>query len=366
MKILTVGGATRDIFIQYESPELLYLERATGKRAFLILEQGTKIEVQQLKYHSGGGATNSAVSFKRLGFDVTTFFKVGNDKQGEFILCAMEKEGIDTRHIVCATDCATGTSFIIPSLTGDYTVLAYRGANAQLKLDEVPLDEIEHQDQLYITSLSGASSALLLPITQKAKEHEVPVAVNPGGSQLGSGAAMLRESLKNIDILILNAAEANIFMASLVHTDKELQSRIKTADTVAPHGAPLLLQAPIKYGQICFNLSHFFQEVLRRGPRIVVVTNGAEGVYAATKEGIYFHPTIPVKLINSVGAGDAFGSTFVASLLQKKSIEQAMLRGILNSVSVISHMGAKTGLLREQELAGQEATHQLKIQRFSF
>jgi len=52
--------------------------------------------------------------------------------------------------------------------------------------------------------------------------------------------------------------------------------------------------------------------------------------------------------------------------MQKKSIEQAMLRGILNSVSVISHMGAKTGLLREQELAAQEATHQLKIQRFSF
>ncbi len=130
--------------------------------------------------------------------------------------------------------------------------------------------------------------------------------------------------------------------------------------------APSLLRSSITYGNTSFSLTHFFQEVLQRGPRIVVVTNGAEGVYAATADGIYFHESLPVAIINSVGAGDAFGSTFVAYLLRKKSIEQALFAGILNSVSVISHMGAKTGLLMEHELAQQVSNHQLKIQRFSF
>lgn len=328
MKILTIGGATQDVFIQYENSELLYLEKDGSKKAFLTLEEGRKIEVNQLTYHSGGGATNSAVSFKRLGLEVTTFFKVGNDENGEFILQELQHEGVGTSLVMRTSDFPTGTSFIIPSATGERTVLAYRGANAHLTVNEIPFNTIEQQDHLYITSLSGASSALLVPITEHAKKHNVPVAVNPGGSQLRAGALLLQQALKNIDILIMNATEAELFMHSLV-----------------------------KKKNVFFNRSAFFQEVLSRGPRIVVMTNGAQGVYAATAEGIYFHPSIPSAIVNTVGAGDAFGSTFVASIVQKKPIEKALLYGILNGTSVIAHMGAKTGLLSEHELVKRAQNH---------
>jgi sugar/nucleoside kinase (ribokinase family) len=336
MKILTIGGATWDVFIQYENPELLYLERDGSKKAFLTLEEGKKIEVNQLTYHSGGGATNSAVSFKRLGFEVATFFKVGADEHGKAIVDELAHEGIDTQFIMHALDGDTGTSFIIPSERGDRTVLAYRGVNAQLMVKEIPFSAIKAQDLLYIASLSGASSALLVPIVEYAKQHSVPVVVNPGGGQLGAGAPLLQQALKNIDMLIMNAAEAELFMHSLQ------QSHHTT-----------------------FDHKNFFKEILSRGPRIVVVTNGAQGVHAATADGIFFHKSLPVTIVNSVGAGDAFGSTFVASLLKKQPIEQALLCGILNSASVIAHMGAKTGLLSERELMERVKSQQLEIERFS-
>jgi sugar/nucleoside kinase (ribokinase family) len=244
----------------------------------------------------------------------------------------------------------TGTSFIIPSVSGDRTVLAFRGANTQLQVSEIPTEKIMQSDLVYITSLSGAASQLLVPITDLAKKHAIPVAVNPGGSQLAAGAAALRESLHNIDIVILNAHEANMLMMSLIQTCEPLRNKILTTAPTTQKELPQLLSAPVTFKDVCFDIRHFFQEVLSRGPRIVVVTNGAEGVYVATKECIYFHPSLPINVVSTIGAGDAFGSCFVASIVQGKTIEQAMLRGIINSGSVLGFLAAKTGLLTTQAL----------------
>ena len=100
----------------------------------------------------------------------------------------------------------------------------------------------------------------------------------------------------------------------------------------------------------CFNLLHFFKEVHARGPKTIVVTNGAEGVYVSSENTIYFHPSIPIKIVNTLGAGDAFGSTFVAGLALYKSVEMAIRCGIVNSLSVITHKDAKSGLLHKDEL----------------
>jgi sugar/nucleoside kinase (ribokinase family) len=77
----------------------------------------------------------------------------------------------------------------------------------------------------------------------------------------------------------------------------------------------------------------------------VVVTNGAEGVYVATNDRLYFHKSMHVKVVNTLGAGDAFGSSFVGALYAGNDVSDAIRYGIVNSASVIQHAGAKTGLL---------------------
>ncbi|GAI85852.1 unnamed protein product, partial [marine sediment metagenome] len=109
-------------------------------------------------------------------------------------------------------------------------------------------------------------------------------------------------------------------------------------------------------------------EILKQGTKIVAVTNGADGVYVAHKNNIYYHPSIkPKNLVSTLGAGDAFGSCFVAQLAQDKSIEDAIRSGILNSSSVLEHLDAKTGLLSKRE--SEEKLKQINtdlLQTFSY
>ena len=100
MKILTLGGATQDIFIQQENAQTIELTYQDSKNTFLLLQEGSKIEIDSLHYASGGGATNSAVAFKRLGLDVATFFKVGNDAQGSMLLQELKDEEIDIQKCI--------------------------------------------------------------------------------------------------------------------------------------------------------------------------------------------------------------------------------------------------------------------------
>lgn len=350
-KIVTLGGVMRDIFIEYESAQMLHLQGTQSEQTFILIQEGKKIDVKNIAYHVGGGAANSAVSFARLGFDVEAFFKVGDDQEGAYVIAELAKENVSTQHVVHAKDQKTGSSFIIPCSSGNKAILAYRGANLTLQESELPWDAIASCDQLYITSLSAHASQLLLPITNYAKKNNKPVAVNPGTSQLDQGAQILRESLKNIDILILNSDEAQQFMLVLVQTNPALaQEVMRPLPSQKNLQAPQLLQSPLTYQHICFSFPQYFREVLSRGPKIVVVTNGAEGVYVAAKDTIYFYPSLPGKVISTIGAGDAFGSCFVASLAQGKTIEQALIAGSLNSHSVIEHVGTQTGLLTQQQL----------------
>lgn len=361
MKILTIGGATTDIFITCKHAERLSLDLYDEQLSFLLLEEGHKIELDTLAFHTGGGATNSAVSFKKLGFEVAICCKVGNDQPGLFIKQRLASSGIDTSHIISSSDFKTGHSFIIPCKGGDRTVMVYRGASTHLIHQELPTDLYKEYNNVYITSLSGHASHLLVPIVQAAKAYDALVCTNPGTSQLAIGAHSIYEALPYIDIFILNSSEACTFMLSMAQRDVDVHQKVLNTQlsylkknhtkTHTTKYEPELMKSPISYHTICFDIRLFFNEVLSRGPKIVVVTNGAEGVYVATKDEIIFHPSLPEHIESTLGAGDAFGSCFVAKYIEGASIKEAMLNGILQASSVISHLGAKEGLLTNDELA---------------
>lgn len=356
MKVFTIGGATQDIFIHYQDPESLIIKNNRETRSYLLLEKGAKIEVEELAYSTGGGATNSAISFKKLGFDVSPVIKIGIGKAGQYIQDQLEAEGIDTTFVAKDKTIGTGLSYIIPSFEGDRTIFAYRGANKKLTKKNIPFDAIKTGTFLYITSLSGDSSKILVPLSTHAKKENVPVAVNPGISQLSTGCKDLGCALKDIDIFILNSQEAKIFLQSMAKqlSPKELEKDIQSH--VSFEKLPDLIKSLVYIENVCFNLKDFCKEIMGRGPSIVVVTNGEEGVYVAYKKTIYFFPSIPTEIVDTVGAGDAFGSCFAASIFKGLKIEEALINGMINASSVISFEDAKTGLLSWNEIEEKKQT----------
>src|SRR3990172_1173753 len=344
-KILTIGSAMQDIFTEYEGVETLHLHTKEEDLSYVCMRAGRKIEIQHLIYYCGGGAANSAVSFTRFGFDVSIFCKVGTDQAGDFVLETLEKEKVSTTHVIRTQQAPTGNAFIVPGPQGNSAVLVYRGANVTLTKSELSESTIAQVDQLYITSLSGPAAPLLIPITQLAKKYNKPVAANPGTSQLHAGPEYLKEALSGITILILNSYEAELLMTTLVVVLPPLEIEQYHDDTL-----PELLKKPLGSATTCFTLQQFFKAVHACGPQIIVVTNGAEGVYASDQTTIYFHPSIKIDIVSSIGAGDAFGSCFIAQLNHDTSIEDALRAGVINSASVIQHLGTQTGLLTADEI----------------
>lgn len=365
--ILTVGGAQQDVFIRCE------------KELLSPIFGGQKIEIRNPSdYISfGGGAVNAAISFRRLGYNVSTFFKAGRDVRAELFKKKLDAEGISTNSIIYSNEEGTGVSYIIPSSDHDNGILVYRGANKFITKEEVPTEEIKKSNILYITSLNGASMDILLPLVSIAKEHNKIIALNPGGVQIKTGNDDFYNVLCNTSILILNTLEAKLLMNFLVERDSEFKKIIESTVKVPKDLAvPMLMHNTLSIQDLSFTLHQFFKIVLGLGPKIVVVTNGADGVYVGANKSIYYHPSIPTMVVSTTGAGDAFGSCFVGMLLKNyDSIDQAieadaisdsMYYGALNSASVISYMDTNKGLLNEEELMIKAKQQDLKsTQTFS-
>ncbi len=89
-----------------------------------------------------------------------------------------------------------------------------------------------------------------------------------------------------------------------------------------------------------------------RGPQIAVVTDGPRGAYAFDGEAVWFAPPYPdpAPPYERTGAGDAFASTFTSALALGKSVDEALMWGPINSMSVVQKIGAQEGLLPREQL----------------
>ena len=86
--------------------------------------------------------------------------------------------------------------------------------------------------------------------------------------------------------------------------------------------------------------------------QVVVMTDGGNGAYAyAGGEKVYYAPVFPGKIVSTLGAGDAFASTFCASMHKTNlDIGKSLLYASINSGSVVSAFGATEGLLTFDEV----------------
>ena len=76
------------------------------------------------------------------------------------------------------------------------------------------------------------------------------------------------------------------------------------------------------------------------GMKMVVLTCGVNGSYVLTAEEESFCPTPRVEVADTVGAGDSFTGSFVAGLLEGKTIRQAHERAVNVSAFVCTQAGA--------------------------
>ena len=203
--VITIGSAFRDVYVFSKKFRVLRDSRAvTGEvQSFTF---GTKIELDDILFEIGGGATNTAYTFSKQGLKVGCVSRIGNDGAGQEVQKFL-KDGKIANLLVVDKRQRTAHSVIFLAKTGERTILVYRGASHNFRTSDVNLRKIENTKWLYITSLAG-NIGLLEKILRFAKKQGIKVALNPGKLEIRSGRNRLIKVLKNTDILLLNREEA--------------------------------------------------------------------------------------------------------------------------------------------------------------
>jgi ribokinase len=312
--VITIGSATRDVFLR--SRDIIALRSArfqTGMGECIPL--GSKIEIDEIRFTVGGSAANAAVTFARRGFRTAVVAKVGRDIRGEEIIRTLAGEGIQTRRIVKDPHRMSPYSVVILTPSGERSILVYRGAAESLKPSEVSLKRLRAK-WFYVTHLGGASAALFPKILRHAQAIGAKVAVNPGKTQLRMPIARLKPLLNLIDVFIVNREEGSY----LTKVPYERESAI-------------------------------FEKLDLWVRGLVVMTDGPAGVTVSDGRTRWRAGTLKERRrVDRTGAGDAFGSGFVAGLIEREGdIPYAIQLGSANATSKLEHIGAQEGLLRKGE-----------------
>jgi ribokinase len=300
--VVSVGNATMDVFIEVE---------AKRKGNCILLPCGSKQEAKSIHYATGGGATNTAVAFSRLGLKTGILAAVGRDESGKAVVQELEKNGVDTSAIVKLHGFNTAYSAIITGRGFNRIILTYGGATTHLKKkSQVNWKKLGQSKWLFVSSFHS-KPALLKEIFAFASRKGIRIAWNPGKSELKQGLRGLKQLLQKTSILFLNEEEAAILTGK-----KSVERNLKELQGIVP---------------------------------IVAITRGRKGSAAFDGNKLYIEGTHKVRVHDATGAGDAFNSGFLTALLWGRGIQEALRLGTRNAEATITATGAKNNLLSKKQ-----------------
>jgi len=330
-KVFTIGSATMDVFVECDKANIVSVSTKEGTSSFMSYPYGSKIDMSNFSSKVGGGGINTAINFSNLGFDTHVIFKIGDDIYSEGIMENFKYSNVKTDCVIQDNTISTGFSIILVSFQGDRTVLANRGANGLIKLEDINFEKLKDADWLYIAPLNGESNKVLEPLINFAKNNDIKVCFNAGTTSLKQGFAYMKQILTNAHIVVMNKEEATMCTGINVRPDTK---EIKYSDT--------LIHTDIK---------SMLKKLKIKDYQIVVITDGGNGAYAYDGKNYYFCPLFEAPVVSTLGAGDAFASTFFASLKETNvDIGKSLVYASIQSSAVVSKFGATEGLITFDEI----------------
>jgi len=310
--IITFGGAVVDAFLDTDVPQ---------KGKDLCYLAGSKIAVKNLKFSTGGGGTNTAVSFAKLGLRTGTIIKVGTDGNSQLILNELKQNKISFlgKQELGLTD----FSVILDSKEHNRTILTHKEKSNSISYKDIPLNKLKTK-WLYFSALDSTSLETQKKLALFAKKNKIKLAYNPSSYLTKRGPTYIKDIIKYCDALILNDSEAH---------------------DLIPNG-------------------DLFKGLHNLGPEIIAITFGKKGNKVSDGSRIIATRPRKIKVRERTGAGDAFASAFVASLTKSNSLEAAIIAGSLNAESVIQIPGAKNGLLDWKGMSKELRKGKIKITNY--
>ena len=283
-----------------------------GEALFDCLPEGRKL---------GGAPANFAYHVSQFGLNGCAISAIGDDELGEEIVETFEK--VDLRYVLPRVEQPTGTVKVTLDSKGvpQYDI-CLGVAWDNIPLTDEMLDIARNAEAICFGSLAQRSeiSRRTIHAFLDAAPRTAMKVFDINLRQHWYTAEVIAESLNRANILKINDEELDVVATMLLG--------------VSTTPGKLIAEDPEKTRLVCSDL------IAKYNLKMLILTCGAIGSYVFTEDEESYIATPKVQVADTVGAGDSFTATFVARMLQGKSIREAHENAVQVSAFVCTQNGA--------------------------
>lgn len=290
-KIVAVGGIGID-----------YLARAAH-----LPEPGASMDGDMFIAVPGGKGANAAVAVARLDGRAALVGRVGCDSQGDTALNVLYAEGVDTRFMAADPAAPTGATVVQVGGAGEKQTISRPGANARLTREDIRAASPAFRTARALVVQLEVPIEAVLEAVRLAHEAGAYVVLDPAPPQ------KLPDDIFNLtDAISLNSGEAKAITGHAVNG-------IEGARRAA-------------------------RWFIERDVGAVAVEAAGEGKLLVWRGGERVLPRLPVRVVDTTGAGDAFAAALALCLAQGYPVAHAGTFANAASALATTALGAQTAL----------------------
>jgi ribokinase len=256
---------------------------------------------------AGGKGANQAVAAQRAGAEVAFIGCLGDDTFADLAITELVEARVQLTHVRRVPGAVTGLAFITVADDGENSIVVAQGANAMLHATDVTTAQTTISHARIIVAQLEIPIATAMHALAVAQQGGVMTLLNPAPAQ-----PLSDEQLALVDVLVCNETEATT-----------------------------LAQTPVADVASALAAAHQLQ---RRGPRIVIVTLGAQGAVVVEGDAAQHQPAFAVKVVDTTAAGDAFIGALAAQLAQGTALHDAVRYAGAAGALTVTQAGAQHSL----------------------
>ncbi len=271
---------------------------ALGELLIDFTESGiSKNGMKLFEQNPGGAPANLLTAVSHMGYKTAMVGKIGLDMHGGFLKKTLEREGICTDYIVEDDSVFTTLAFVAINENGErhFSFARKPGADTCLSLSELNRQVIQDCRIFHFGSLSltdEPARTATIEAVQTAKSAGACISFDPN------------------------------YRASLWKKESEA---VQTIQSVLPYVDILKIsdgESALLTGKT--DLQQAAGELLRKGPKLVAITLGSQGVYLANHESHEQISGFLAEVVDTTGAGDSFWGGFLSEYLKYQTDMEAM------------------------------------------
>jgi sugar/nucleoside kinase (ribokinase family) len=305
--IIAIGNALVDIITVLEN-ETIINELGYPKGSMQLIDKEASGKINLLTKNNkkimstGGSASNTIHGLAKLGLNTGYIGRIGKDELGSFFTSDLKQTGVET--YLEYSDTPTGYSTALVTPDSERTFATFLGAAAELLPSMAEGEIIGKYKMIHIEGYLVQNYDLIEGIIEMAKKHQVKISLDLASfNVVEANLDFLRKMIPgNVDVLFANEEESKAF------TGKEPEEALN-------------------------EIAGFCD--------IAVVKIGAKGSLIKCGEKRYIAGAMPVKAIDTTGAGDQYAAGFLYGLIKEQSLDKCAEIGSLLAAKVIEDYGAR-------------------------